>query len=162
MTTEIFTIGVYGWEAEAFFAALVAARIDTFCDVRARRGVRGSEYVFANSNRLQAKLAELGIRYLHRPDLAPSKEARTFQHEIDEASGQGKRARSSLSPSFVDAYLSGPLAAFDSAQFVAGLGEETQRAALFCVEREASACHRGLLAARLQNDLNMEVTHLTP
>ena len=37
MTLTLFTIGVYGWEPERFFAALQAAGIDTFCDIRARR-----------------------------------------------------------------------------------------------------------------------------
>ena len=30
------------------------------------------EYAFANSQRLQGRLAELGIAYVHRLDLAPS------------------------------------------------------------------------------------------
>ena len=59
--------------------------VDTFCDLRARRGVRGREYAFANSQRLQARLAELGIRYVHRLDLAPSAATRSQQHAADAA-----------------------------------------------------------------------------
>ncbi len=51
---RIVTIGVYGFEEEEFFAALANARVDLFCDVRRRRGVRGARYAFANSQRLQA------------------------------------------------------------------------------------------------------------
>ena len=64
MIEKIVTIGAYGYDADRFFAALQGAGVDTFCDVRRRRGVRGSEYAFANRARLEARLAELGIRYV--------------------------------------------------------------------------------------------------
>ncbi len=63
----IVTIGVYGRSEADFFDTLQQAHVDLFCDIRARRGVRGSEYTFANSQRLQARLAELGIAYRHGP-----------------------------------------------------------------------------------------------
>lgn len=61
---KIYTIGVYGSTEQEFFNKLIENRIDTFCDIRQRRGVRGSEYAFVNSNRLQNKLAELDIKYV--------------------------------------------------------------------------------------------------
>ncbi len=48
---ELFTIGVYGKTPEAFFGALIAANIDTFCDVRSHRGMRGHIYSFVRGNR---------------------------------------------------------------------------------------------------------------
>ena len=162
MTLTLFTIGVYGWEPERFFAALQAAGIDTFCDIRARRGVRGSEYAFANSQRLQARLAELGIRYLHRPDLAPSEATRAAQHDADEASHTARRLRAELSPAFIESYERERLTGFDSTAFVTDLGPDARRVVLMCVKREPSACHRGLLSARLAADLDLHVTHLTP
>lgn len=162
MSLAVYTIGVYGWEPEGFFAALQAAGIDTFCDIRARRGVRGSEYAFANSQRLQARLAELDIRYLHLPELAPSEATRAAQHQADATSHTARRQRSQLSPAFVESYERERLAGFDGAAFVTSLGPDAHRVALMCVEREPTACHRGLLAARLAADLGLEVTHLTP
>lgn len=64
MALKIVTIGAYGFLEEAFFGALQAAGVDTFCDIRARRGIRGSLYTFANSTVLQRRLGELGIRYI--------------------------------------------------------------------------------------------------
>ncbi len=159
---ELITIGAYGWDAERFFAALAAAGADTFCDLRARRGVRGSEYAFANSQRLQARLAELGIRYLHRPDLAPDAETRAAQYAADKASHTAKRQRRALSPAFVDAYCRGRLDGFDSAAFLADFGSDSRVITLFCVEREPDACHRGLLADRLARELDVTVRHLLP
>jgi uncharacterized protein (DUF488 family) len=154
------TIGVYGSDEASFFGALQQAGVDTFVDIRSRRGVRGAAYAFANSQRLQARLAELNIRYLHRPDLAPSPQTRNQQYAADKANKTAKRQRSVLDPAFAAAYRQERLAGFDSQQFMADLGAQTRVAALFCVEREPAACHRSLLAARLQRDLGLPVKHL--
>ena len=154
------TIGVYGSDEAGFFTALQQAGVDTLVDIRSRRGVRGAEYAFANSQRLQARLAELGIRYLHRPDLAPSPETRGQQYAADKTSKTAKRQRTVLDPAFAAAYRQERLAGFDSRQFLADLGPQARVVALFCVERQPAACHRSLLATRLQRDLGVEVRHL--
>ena len=156
----IVTIGVYGSDEAGFFNALQQAGVDTFVDIRSRRGVRGAAYAFANSQRLQARLDELGIRYLHRPDLAPGPETRGQQYAADKAGKTAKRQRTVLDPVFAAAYRQERLAGFDSRQFLADLGPEAQVLALFCVEREPAACHRSLLATRLQRDLGLPVKHL--
>jgi uncharacterized protein (DUF488 family) len=161
-TPVIVTIGVYGFAEASFFDALQRAGVDTFVDIRGRRGVRGADYAFANSQRLQARLAELGIRYLHRLDLAPGPETRSQQQAADRANKTAKRQRSVLDPAFAAAYRQERLSGFDSQQFVAGLSLQARVIALFCVEREPAACHRSLLAARLQRDLGAEVRHLLP
>ena len=160
--TEFVTIGVYGWDAESFFSALQDARVDMLCDIRRRRGVRGSEYAFANSQRLQARLAELGIAYVHRLDLAPSLATRQTQYAVDEATKTAKRQRQVTSLAFADAYHAECLAGFDSRQFITELGDDGQVVALLCVERDAAACHRSLLADQLAHDLDTPVIHLLP
>lgn len=159
---QLITIGVYGFTEPAFFGALQQAGVDTFCDIRWRRGVRGAEYAFANSGRLQRRLAGLGIRYLHFRVLAPSPALRRRQSETDDALGVGKRKRAVLGETFVAGYQEENLRAFDGRAFLARLGEAARVVALFCVEREPAACHRSLLAARLERDLGLAVTHLTP
>jgi len=47
------TIGVYGFDLDSFLAALREANVRQLLDVRQRRGVRGPEYAWANSQRLQ-------------------------------------------------------------------------------------------------------------
>jgi uncharacterized protein (DUF488 family) len=160
---RIVTIGVYGFSEEAFFEKVGAAGVDTFCDIRWRRGVRGREYAFANSGRLQSRLAELGIRYLHFRALAPAPELRKRQIAADKAAGIKKRKRATLGEAFIAGYHEA-MSAFDSRKFIESLGGETKIAALFCVERNPAACHRSLLVERLQQDLGakIEVAHLTP
>jgi uncharacterized protein (DUF488 family) len=161
MTVKFVTIGVYGWTHDRFFQALQEAGVDTFCDVRWRRGVRGSDYAFANSQRLQKGLEALGIRYLHRRDLAPTPDMRAAQYVVDRAAKVAKRQRTGLSKPFIESYTDHVLADFDPTAFLADLGE-ARIVALCCVEREPAACHRSLLAARLSAVTGADVEHLLP
>jgi uncharacterized protein (DUF488 family) len=159
---RIITLGVYGSTEAGFFAALHSAGVDTFCDIRLRRGVRGKEYAFVNHRRLEARLAELGIRYLHFKELAPSLALRERQQAADQAERTAKRQRIELSELFVTGYGEECLRPFDSRRFVERLGPQARVVALFCVERAPAACHRSLVAERLRRDLGLEVVHLTP
>jgi uncharacterized protein (DUF488 family) len=158
------TIGAYGFKEAAFFNALQQAGVDTFCDIRWRRGVRGAEYAFVNSARLQERLSELGIRYLHFRELAPTAALRQRQFELDKAEGIAKRKRTTLSQTFVEGYQKELLTTFDSRKFLSQLGPDARVFALFCVEGEPGACHRSLLAEHLQKELGaeLEILHLRP
>ena len=158
----IVTIGAIGYTADSFFQALQDAGVDTFIDVRRRRAVRGHDYAFANSRRLQARLAELGIRYVHRIDLAPPNAARAQQAAADQAAGIARRKRTALGPAFVEIYTREVLAHLDPAALRADLPADAAVIALMCVEREPAACHRSLLAERLRHELGVEVIHLAP
>lgn len=159
---RIVTIGAIGYSAATFFDALRAAGVDTLVDVRRRRAVRGREYAFANSQRLQAGLADAGIRYLHRIDLAPPVDARRRQAEADKAAGVATRRREELSPLFIEAYEREVLAGFDPQSLLDELPDDAAVVALLCVERLPTACHRSLLAARLAGEWNVEIEHLVP
>jgi uncharacterized protein YeaO (DUF488 family) len=157
---EVMTIGAYGWNAETFFDALVGERVGTFCDLRRRRGVRGPEYAFVNSARVQVRLREIGIAYEHRLDLAPSTAIRQKQYAEDERLGVGKRDRSQLAPAFKAAYEEECLDAFDSVGFLDDIASD-QPTCLFCVERDPHACHRSLVAEKLAH-AGATVRHLLP
>ena len=159
---RLVTIGVYGSDEAAFFEALKEAGVDTFCDIRWRRGMRGREYAFANSARLQKRLSELGIRYLHLREVAPKPELRKAQEKADKAEGTSKRKRTALGDIFVHRYHQECLKEVDSLMFVEQFGPEAKVVALFCVEREPAACHRSLLAERLERDLGFKVEHIIP
>src|SRR5579863_148962 len=136
MTPKIVTIGVYGFGSDQFFQALIDANVDTFCDIRRRRGMRGSAYAFVNSKSLQQKLHELGIRYLYIKELAPSQAIRKKQKQEDQTLGIAKRTRAGLGQSFMQAYEDECLSTFDSTAFIETLGQDTRVTCLFCVERE--------------------------
>lgn len=157
---SIATIGVYGFDRETFLATLAEAGIGMVLDVRQRRGVRGSEYAWANARRLQASLSEAGVSYSHLKELAPTTELRQAQYRADARRGEGKRSRTMLSPEYADGYTEQILNQVDLAPIVKWIGASS--AALLCVERDPEACHRSLIAARLRRDWGFSVADLRP
>jgi uncharacterized protein (DUF488 family) len=157
---RVATVGVYGFTPDQFFQAIAESQTDLFCDIRARRGVRGRDYAFANANRLMARLSELGIEYRHFPELAPTQEIRALQHAADRSAGVAKRSRDELSPAFVQAY-EGLLDQPEARQALDAIRATSRSPLLLCVERLPSACHRSLVAGRLAGGATA-IQHLLP
>ena len=155
------TIGVYGFTAETFLDALRRAEVRQLLDVRRRRAVRGSEYAWANARRLQTALADAGVDYRHRLELAPSTELLELQHREDARMGVGPRSRSELAREYREPYVHEVLDAVDLGQIVAEMPADGA-SALMCVERDPKACHRSLIADRLGAEHGAAVTHLRP
>ena len=157
----IATIGVYEFDAASFIRALDGAGVTQVLDIRQRRGVRGSEYAWANARRLQALLADARIGYEYHPELAPDTEMRQLQYRDDDRQGVGKRSRVRLAPEYVRAYTEeildlAPLEPLVRRLPVPGI------ASLMCVEATAQACHRSLVAVRLAERFGFEVINLEP
>lgn len=158
---EFFTLGVYNSTEDDFFDKLVNYQIDTFCDIRQRRGVRGSEYAFVNSQRLQSRLAELDIKYGHLIDLAPTQKIRELQKEADKRAGELKRDRTHLGDIFEITYKDTILRNFDWDKLIEQLDEAgADKVVLFCVEEHHRACHRSIVADKIQEKFGINVTHL--
>jgi uncharacterized protein (DUF488 family) len=158
---RIATIGVYGFTVEAFIEKLTAGGVELLLDVRQRRGVRGPDYAWANSARLQRALAAADIGYRHVKALAPTTELRQLQYREDDRQDVGKRNRKVLAPEYADRYTREILDPFDLGALVAELpGDSTT--ALLCVEGDPEACHRSLVAARLHAEHRLPVTDLRP
>jgi uncharacterized protein (DUF488 family) len=155
------TIGVYDWTQESFLDALREANVNLLLDVRQRRGVRGPQYAWANSQQLQAALAAAGIAYEHLPELAPTTELRHLQYAEDARQGVGKRSREQLAPEYVTRFTTERLDQVDLAPIVASMPEDGS-VALLCVERDPEACHRSLVAERIAAEFGLELEHLRP
>jgi uncharacterized protein (DUF488 family) len=155
------TIGVYGFDGESFLQRLRHADVGLLFDVRQRRGVRGPEYAWANSLRLQAALAHARIAYEHHPELAPTTELRQLQYAEDDRQGVGKRSRRELAAEYTRRYTSEILDHADLSPIVSAL-PSSATAALFCVERDPRACHRSLIAQRLTEQHDVTIEHLKP
>jgi uncharacterized protein (DUF488 family) len=161
LVPTIATIGVYGFTAQTFLDALQEADVRVVLDVRQRRGVRGSEYAWANSARLQAALADAGIAYRHERELAPTTELRQLQYREDAKQGVGKRSRAELAPEYRARYTAEILDRADLGPLVADLPDDGA-SALLCVERNPEACHRSILAERLAAEHGLPVVHVRP
>jgi uncharacterized protein (DUF488 family) len=155
------TIGVYGFDGDSFLRRLRDAEVRRLLDVRQRRGVRGPEYAWANSLRLQAALDRAGIAYEHHPELAPTTDLRQLQYAEDDRQGVGKRSRRELAPEYIRRYTAEILDHADLTPVVAALSTG-EVAALLCVEHDPEACHRSLVAQRLAEQHGVTVEHLLP
>jgi uncharacterized protein (DUF488 family) len=158
---RIVTIGVYGFGTEAFLEKLIGAGVRLLLDLRQRRGVRGPDYSWANSARLQGALAAADVDYRHVKDLAPTTELRQLQYREDDSQGVGKRNRIALAPKYDERYIREILDVFDLGALVAELPGDSATA-LFCVELHPEACHRSLVAERLRTEHGLTVTDLRP
>ena len=159
--SAIVTIGVYGFTSATFLERLRGAGVRLVLDVRQRRGVRGPQYAWANSRRLQDALAAASLGYRHHPELAPTTELRQLQYAEDARLGVGKRSRVALAPEYVRRYTTEILDRADLTALTTTL-PSAGVAALLCVERDPEACHRSLIAARLANHHGCTVEHLRP
>ncbi|HEY5197370.1 MAG TPA: DUF488 domain-containing protein [Solirubrobacteraceae bacterium] len=155
------TIGVYGFTLDGFLDALGEAGIRRIVDVRQRRGVRGTEYAWANSLRLQAALAQAGIAYGHHAELAPTTELRQVQYREDARQGVGKRSRVELAAEYRERYTHEILDRVDLGALLDGLPDR-EVFGLLCVERDPEACHRSIIAERLAAEHGVRITHVRP
>ena len=125
------------------------------------KGCKRVSIFFVNSNRLQNKLNELGIKYGHISGLAPTQEIRDLQKEIDLQKGELKRERQKLGQVFTIEYKNRILSQFDFESFIEKLDQiGAKRVVLFCVEEHHEACHRSIVANKLREQYNYKLTHL--
>ena len=155
------TIGVYGSTEDEYFKKLVDANINLFCDIRQRRGVRGKKYSFVNSIRLQNRLEELKINYLHIKDLAPTTKIREAQQQDDIQNKILKRNRTELGDVFIEQYKQDIINQFDFNQFIEYLEiNEYKNVVFFCVEEKPLACHRSIVAEEVYRYSNQQIKDL--
>lgn len=159
---KVYTIGVHGWTPERFVGALQERGVQVLVDTRQRRGMRGSEYRFANANALQQLLAQHSLQYLHVKALAPPVEIRQIQKDYDSATRTLKRDRPQLAPAYIEAYTQQVLDAYDWSDIRTLQAQGVQRIALLCVETHPESCHRSLIAQRMAENFGTEVEHLLP
>lgn len=158
---EIYTMGVYGSSEDSFFKLLIDNEIDAFCDIRQRRGVRGSQYSYVNSNYLQEKLSVMNIRYYYEKLLAPTNEIRQKQKDDDKQKHIDKKQRTELGLVFKSEYIKQILDNYDIDALIDRFVKEgVKKVVFFCVEQNALACHRSLVALRIAKKIDKIVVHL--
>ena len=156
-----FTIGVYNSTENEYFKKLVDANIDLVCDIRQRRGVRGKKYSFVNSIRLQDKLQDLNIDYLHIKDLAPTVKIRETQKQDDIKNNILKKDRTVLGNTFIKQYKQDIIEQFNFDEFIEYLENYGfKNIVFFCVEEKCSACHRSIVSEKVYRYSNKKVKDL--
>lgn len=155
----IFTVGGYGHTEDSFLDSLLQNNVDILVDIRQRRGMRGKKYSFLNSLALQSALNDARISYDHIKPLAPTMAVRAAQKNADLRTATQKRSRLQLSSEFIDSYRATILDDL-SPELVLDRLKSYRRPCFFCVESQAAACHRSLVAEWLAEYANLPTKNL--
>ncbi|MEK6225002.1 MAG: DUF488 domain-containing protein [Chloroflexota bacterium] len=143
---EICSVGHGARPLEEFLATLGAVDIETLADVRSQPGSRRHPQFGAKS--LEAALGEIGIAYVHLPELGGRREPRAdSQHRALRVAAFRGYADHMGSEEFARGY-----------ERLTSLASES-RTAFMCAETLWWRCHRRLIADRLTVD-GWTVTHL--
>ncbi len=143
MPAPICTIGYEGKEISSFVDELVAAGVELLVDVRRRPISRKKGF---SKRALRGRLADVGIGYLHVPelgmpdDLLPLRDHRENRLVLSEY-----RQRCS--------------GRWDHVETIADLAR-CETICLLCFERHHEHCHRGILAEELALEHGLHAHHL--
>ena len=146
---QLYTIGYEGVSIEQYINKLILEDVHLLCDVR--KNAYSQKYGF-NKSQLEMACVEVGIRYVHIPDLG-----------IDSSKRQDLRSQKDYDILF-DEYERTTLAENqDSLCYVRQLVDEYKRVALTCFEKNPNQCHRSRVAKALLNVANnrLPLTHIS-
>ncbi|HEY1722657.1 MAG TPA: DUF488 domain-containing protein [Magnetospirillaceae bacterium] len=146
-TKTLFTIGYEKATPDTLVAALRAAGVKTLIDVRA---VPASRRPGFSKNKLAARLETDGIAYVHLRDLGTPKAGRDAAR-----AGQTEKMHG-----IFNTHMEKPEALAALGQAIAIATESPS--CLLCLERSHDDCHRGILAAMMQERVGFRVEKLVP
>jgi uncharacterized protein (DUF488 family) len=143
---RLFTIGYEQRKSDEFFEGLKINRIKLLADIRAIAFSRRKEF---SKTALSAKLAEMGIEYIHLRDLGGPKELRDkVRADGDYGFFFREYAR----------YLDEQKEALETLIDLAG----RKTACLLCYEKDVNRCHRRAVAERIRetSPKKFQLSHL--
>jgi hypothetical protein len=141
----LFTIGYEGITIENYLNTLIKNDIQVLCDVR--NNPLSRKFGFSKSN-LQKYLGNIGIEYIHFPELGIKSEKRNNLNSDEDYQNLFKEYKSSLP---------------NCKEFLEKLYmllENKNRIALTCFEHEALHCHRHVIRDYLKNIYNVQTMDL--
>lgn len=151
---KIWTIGYEGRDVDELIQILVGAGIEVLMDVRLRPMSRHRPE-FAKKN-MAASCEEAGIGYAHEKLLGTPADLMKRVKEARAASEDGRGFDRALKSAYRK-YIRGE--AREQLDGAAALSGE-KRVCLMCYERDASDCHRSVLAAEIAKATGAEVVNL--
>jgi hypothetical protein len=141
----LFTIGYEGIPVERYLNTLIQNDVRLLCDVR--KNPLSRKFGFSKSN-LQKYLPNIGIEYVHIPELGIASEQRNNLNSDDDYRNLFKKYKASLSKRRV--YL----------EQVYQLLQTRNRIALTCFEHEPSHCHRHVIRDYLKENHDVNIRDL--
>jgi uncharacterized protein (DUF488 family) len=146
--TILYTIGYEGISLEQYLNKLILNNVKMLCDVR--KNSLSMKYGFSKSQ-LQKACENLGIKYLHIPDLG-----------IDSDKRQSLNSQNDYDRLFKEYAKTTLVAKKTTVHQVLGILESNKRIALTCFEAHECQCHRGTLAKAITQlpEWKYELKHL--
>jgi len=143
--SALYTIGYEGKKFERYLNELIQEDVKVLVDVR--KNAHSMKYGFSKGT-LQKAVENLGIQYIHIPNLGIESENRkTLQTKAD------------YDALFVE-YAKTFKSKVDDMAYLNELIEHEERVAITCFEKDVNYCHRGVIAKKMKNGFKVEVKHL--
>jgi len=144
---DFFTIGYEGITFENYINKLIKNNIQTLCDVR--KNPFSMKFGFSK-NMLKHALEQVGIKYIHLPELGIEAEDRKALNTLED-----------YKTLFIE--YEATTIQTDEAQlaleYLSSLTEQ-QNIALTCFEKDIEYCHRGVIAKVLHNKYKLEYNNI--
>lgn len=147
-STELFTIGYEGISCEEYLDRLLINNVALLIDVR--KNPISMKYGFTK-NLLAKHVQDLGIKYLHLPELGIESEERQNLETYQDYKGLfEKYAKTTL------------LKNQQALEYIMTLLRKNKKVALTCFEKDYHYCHRGVIAQKLQTlpSWKYKLTHI--
>ena len=143
--SALYTIGYEGKKFEQYLNELIQEDIKVLVDVR--KNAHSMKYGFSKKT-LQSAVENLGIEYIHIPNLGIESENRqTLNTKADYDELFAKYAKTFKEKA-------------NDMQQLNDLINNEQRVAITCFENDVNYCHRGVIAKKMKSNFKVEVKHL--
>jgi len=143
--TALYTIGYEGKKFEGYLNELIREDVKVLVDVR--KNAHSMKYGFSKKT-LQGAVENLGIKYIHIPNLGIESENRKML--------QTKADYDALFANYAKTFKT----KVEDMAYLNELIKSEQRVAITCFENDVSYCHRGVIAKKMKSGFKVEVKHL--
>jgi len=143
--SALYTIGYEGKKFEKYLNELIQDDIKVLVDVR--KNAHSMKYGFSKKT-LQNAVENLGIKYIHIPNLGIESENRQRL--------QTKADYDLLFEEYAKTFKN----KIDDMQTLKNLIDNEQRVAITCFEKDVNYCHRGVIAQKMKSSFKIRIEHL--
>lgn len=143
--SALYTIGYEGKKFEQYLNELIQEDIKVLVDVR--KNAHSMKYGFSKKT-LQNAVENLGIEYIHIPNLGIESENRQVLNTKADYDALFEKYAKTFKEKEGDM------------QQLHNLIQNKQRIAITCFENDVNYCHRGVIAKKMKTNFKVEVKHL--
>ncbi len=141
----LYTIGYEGKKFEEYLNQLIQNDVKVLVDVR--KNAHSMKYGFSKTT-LKNAIENLGLRYIHIPNLG-----------IESENRQTLKTKADYDALF-ETYARTFTSKVKDLEYLHEVLKENSRIAITCFERDVGYCHRGVIAKKMKEKYGVEIKHL--